>query len=309
VIVDVHAHYFPPAYFEHIERPLVVPPSAVLGHQSLSERLELLDRTGIDLQVLSIGQAQPYLASPEGACDAARMLNDALAELCTAHPRRFRAFASLPLPHVEESLREIERAAHIDAVVGYTLGCSVADRPLDDEIFAPVFEELGRRQSCVLLHPIGRAPAGGPSGAAPGAHNLTWLVGAPMEDTEAALRLVLSGVTERHPGLRIIVPHLGGSIPFLLDRLARVSRRPTMVQDIRALYFDTVSGSRPSLRCACETVGSDRLLFGTDYPYCDPAEFDAHLSYLSDVGLAEDDVRRIAGQRAVELLGLGAPDR
>lgn len=300
MIVDIHAHYFPPEYFRLIGRELTVPPSAALGRQNLSERLHLLDLTGIDVQVLSIGNAQPYLESKERALEAARLLNDSLVELCTSHPGRFRTFASLPLPYVEESLAEIQRTAAADAVVGFTMGCSVADLTLDDEAFAPVFAELGKRRSCVLLHPTGRA-----LGASTVQHNLPWLLGAPMEDTEAAIRLVLSGTLERHPGLRVIVPHLGGSVPFLSARIARVSRRPEVLDGFRALYFDTVSGSTAALRCACETVGSDRLLFGTDYPYCDTEEFRAHLAYLSDAGLPAGDVRRIAGDRAADLLGLG----
>lgn len=300
MIVDVHAHYFPARYFELLGRPVRLPPSAVLGTQNIQERLEILDTLGIDVQLLSIGNGQPYLPSARAGRDATLMLNDSLIELCNQYPGRFRVLASLPLPHAEASLAEIDRLSSIDTVVGFTFGCSVGDRQLDDEIFAPIYGELDDRGAVVLLHPVA-----GLTGTWLGDYNLAWLVGAPVEDTVAALRLVLSGTTRRHPGVRFVVPHLGGTVPFLVARMARISRRPDLADELRRLYFDTVSGSTASLRCACAALGPDRLLFGTDYPYCDVEEFTCHLRYLSDAGLDQRLVDRIAGQLAADLFGLG----
>jgi len=299
VILDVHAHYYPPAYFERLGRELSLPPTAPLGSQSLAERLDLLDRTGVDAQLLSIGNAQPYLPSRKDAQDAARVLNDELADVCEQHPGRFRALAALPLPHVDESLAEIERAAGLAPVVGYTLGCSVGGQQLDDAGFVPVLEELDRRRATVLLHPVG-----GGSGPGLEGYNLSWLVGAPFEDTLTALRLVLSGTVERFCALRFVVPHLGGTIPFVFARLGRLARQPGVLEGLRSLYYDTVSGSVASLACACATIGADRLLFGTDYPFGDEAQFVHHLEHLSHAGLAAAELRAVAGERAVALFGL-----
>jgi hypothetical protein len=143
---------------------------------------------------------------------------------------------------------------------GVTLGTSVAGRQLDDPVFEPVSAELDQRGSVVFLHPVGQDDTAWLAG-----HNLAWLAGAPFEDTAAALRLILAGVTDRYPRIRFIVPHLGGTIPFLL---ARVTRKSTaeITGGLRSMYYDTVSGSPDALTSACRAFGTDRLLFGTDYP-------------------------------------------
>jgi len=148
MIVDVHAHYYPPQYLERIGHPGPPSVAAALAHQGIDERIALLDRVGIDTQVLSVSQAQPYLPGARDAAEAATLANDLFAELCEAHQGRFLTFAALPLPHVDESLAEIARTLQNPSVVGVTIGCSVAGRQLDDPVFRPVFAELDRRGAC-----------------------------------------------------------------------------------------------------------------------------------------------------------------
>lgn len=299
MIIDVHAHYYPRTYLERIGRPELPPAPAVLGHLAMDERLDLLDRVGIDAQVLSVSQAQPYLPDARDAADAAELANDLYVEVCQAHRGRFFTFAALPLPHVDESLAEIARTAESSSVVGVTIGCSVAGRQLDDPVFEPVFDELNRRRSTVFLHPVGQEKVPFLAG-----YNLAWLVGAPFEDTVTALRLIMAGVLERYPNLRFIVPHLGGTIPFLLPRLTR--QTPDKVgEGLRTMYYDTVSRSTTALGCACDAFGAGRLLFGTDYPYCNQTELRRHLSYLDDSELDTATAARIKGGTAAALLGIG----
>ncbi|MGA9114238.1 MAG: amidohydrolase family protein [Candidatus Dormiibacterota bacterium] len=304
MVIDVHAHHYPKQYLERIGRPGLPPAAAAaLAYQDIGQRLELLDRVGIDTQVLSVSQAQPYLPAAADAADAARLINDLYADVCRDHPGRFYAFAALPLPHVDESLEEIARTLDTRWMVGVTIGCSVSERQLDDPIFEPVFQELDRRQTPVFLHPVGQEETSWLAGS-----NLPWLVGAPFEDTAAALRLVLGGVIDRHPGIRFIVPHLGGTIPFLLARVTRKSD-DRVRSGLARLYYDTVSGSTDAVVCSCHAFGADRLLFGTDYPYCDEAEFEHHLTYLDDCGLEPAALQGVRGGAAANLLHLdrGAP--
>jgi predicted TIM-barrel fold metal-dependent hydrolase len=301
MIIDVHAHYYPPRYLDLIGRPGLPPAAAAaLAGQSIGERLALLDRTGIDTQVLSVSQAQPYLPDPRRAAEAAKAGNDLYADLCAAYQGRFLAFAALPLPHAEPSLAEIARVADLQAVVGFTMGCSVGGRQLDDPELEPVFAELDRRGSVVFLHPVGHDDTPWLAG-----HNLAWLVGAPFEDTAAALRLVLAGFPDRYPNLRFIVPHLGGTIPFLLARVTRKSA-VEISRGLRGMYYDTVSGSAEAVTSAGHAFGTDRLLFGTDYPYCDEPQFRHHLSYLGDAGLDAGELERVRGGTAAALLGTAA---
>jgi 6-methylsalicylate decarboxylase len=300
MVIDVHAHYYLNRYLEAIGRPELPPPTALLNHLTIDERLSLLDRTGVDTQVLSVSQAQPYLPEPRRAAQAAKLGNDLYADVCAAHHGRFLAFAALPLPHVEESLAEVARVADISSIVGFTIGCSVNGHQLDDPLFGPLFAELDRRRSVILLHPVGQETTPWLAG-----HNLAWLVGATFEDTAAALRLVQSGMLDRYPRLNVIVPHLGGAIPFLAARLAHRGS-PEILRGLNGLYYDTVCGSTDSFASACKVFGADRLLFGTDYPFCSEPEFRHHLSYLGENGLDAADLAQVTGGTAARLLGAAA---
>ncbi len=268
----------------------------------MAERMALLDETGIDAEILSVSQAQPYLPAAAESAGAAQLANDLYQELCSQYPRRFYTFAALPLPHIDASLEEIERIAASPYCVGFTMGCSVAGRPLDDPVFQPVFEELDHRHCVVFLHPVGREDISWLAD-----YNMAWLVGAPFEDTVTALRLVLSGTTRRYPHIRFIVPHLGGTLPFLSARIMRQNDDSTVIQELRKMYYDTVSGSPAALDIAAGAFGAGHLLFGTDYPYCTATEFAHHLAYLGDAHLGEEDLISIRGREAAQLLGISPP--
>jgi predicted TIM-barrel fold metal-dependent hydrolase len=313
--IDVHAHYFPAEYIDCLAR---------LGHSdaraavarapgarvTLDERVGLLDEVGIDLQVLSVVSPGPYLPRAADATEAARLANDIYADVCRRYQGRFAAFGTLPLPHVEAALAEIERCLDTLGMLGITVGCSVAGRSLDDPAFEPVFAELDRREAVLFLHPVG-------AGAGPGTadYGLTWMVGAPFEDTVAALRLVLSGLTTRYPHLRVIVPHLGGTLPFLLQRLddaadrQRATGEPLRIAEppsalVRRFWFDTVNSHPAALRCACESFGADRLLLGTDFPYLAGPKFRRCVTYIEEAGLPAADTAAILGENARALLRL-----
>jgi aminocarboxymuconate-semialdehyde decarboxylase len=179
----------------------------------------------------------------------------------------------------------------------------VLGRPLDDPAFEPVWAELDRRAAVVFLHPMG---TGAPM---TDAYGLTWMVAGCFEDTTAALRLVLSGLTTRYPNVKIIIPHLGGSIPFLWQRvLDSLDRNPTSAVDptlaLRRLYYDTVNETPAALRCTCETVGASRLLLGTDYPYLLGDKFKRCVTYVQESGLRQTEVDAILEHNAEALLGL-----
>ncbi len=300
MVIDIHAHYYPPEYLEKIGRADLPPrQAAALASQSMGERLALLDTRGIDTQILSISQAQPYLPRESEAAGAASLLNDVYLELCHTHPSRFYTFVALPLPHIDAALRELERTWSSSKTVGVTLGCSVGGLALDDPVFEPIFQELNRIHAVVFLHPVGRDDIPWLAG-----DNLEWMVGAPFEDTVTALRLVMAGVTRRHPQITFIVPHLGGTLPFLAARILRKNDAQGLSAGLQSLYFDTVSGSPSSLAQAAETFGANHLLFGTDYPYCSAEEFAHHLSYLQDNTWESGVLDAIRGKQAAALLNL-----
>src|SRR3954452_19498243 len=313
--IDGHAHYFPAPYMSFLARHGREGTGRAEGAPiTLDQRLEMLDAVGIDLQVLSISASTPYSLPEAAVIEASRLANDLYVDLCRQYPGRYLAFATVPLPYVDAALRELERALALPEGVGITLGCSIAGRPLDDPAFAPFFAELDRRGTVLFLHPQG-------IGAGPGTadYGLTWLIGATFEDTVTALRLLFSGWLERYPRIRTIVPHLGGPLPFLKQRVddlaaanvAREQKREIGPDEMpsrwyRKLWYDTVNSHPAALRCACETFGPDRILLGTDYPYLVGPRWEPLVRYVENAGLSPQDTEAILGGNAQALLGVPA---
>ncbi|HEY7067073.1 MAG TPA: amidohydrolase family protein [Chloroflexota bacterium] len=311
--IDVHAHYFPPEYLAALSR--LAGGAAETEHRlaggrlPLDERADLLAEIGVDLQVLSAGQRQPYLEREADAVAAARLANDLYADACRAYPSRYAAFGTVPLPHVDAAIAEVGRCLDTLGMVGIGVGCSVAGRPLDDPAFEPFWAELDRRGTALFLHPVG---AGVQEGEDP--YALAWMVGAPFEDTLAALRLVLSGVTTRYPNIRVIVPHLGGTLPFLWARVdgfgqsrgitAGVDLSEGLGVYLRRLWYDTVNTYPDALRCACSAFGADRLLMGTDFPYLQGPRLRRCVTYVEEAELSAAETAAILGGNAQALLRL-----
>src|SRR5262245_50904800 len=236
--IDVHAHYFPQEFVDCVARvvdPAITRTTARAPGQGLDldERLALMDSAGIDMQVLSASAAQPYAPNRGDAVEAARLGNDIYADVCKRYPGRFAAFGAVPLPHVDAAIAEVERCLDTLGFKGITTGCSVAGRQLDDAAFEPLWAELDRRAPARFLHPLGMG-----FGAELQGYGLDWLIGALLEDTIAALRLVLSGVTTRYPNIKVIVPHLGGTIPFAMGRVGGANAAARARTGQPPVYFE-----------------------------------------------------------------------
>jgi predicted TIM-barrel fold metal-dependent hydrolase len=308
--IDVHAHYYDQRFTEtmHGHGTTWTGWSSAPGRDvTLEDRLELMDEAGIGLQVLCVGAHQPYLPDLQAATAAARFANDYYRQVVERGGRRLAAFGCVPLPHVDAALAEAARCLDELGMRGINVGCSVAGRALDDPEFEPFWAELERRHAVAFLHPLG---AGVPLSEA---YGLTWMVGGCFEDTIAALRLVLSGLTTRHSRVKIVVPHLGGTLPFLWQRLADVAERQRAARgqeggiDLKAaaqrLYFDTVNEEPAALRCACDTVGPSRLMLGTDFPFLAGPKFKRCVTYVQEAGLPGAVVDQILETNAQQLLG------
>jgi aminocarboxymuconate-semialdehyde decarboxylase len=307
--IDVHAHYYPPEVvdaYTRLGRLSGNPQMAPAGRVTLDERLDLLVEAGIDLQILCCGANQPYVDRAEEAVAIARLVNDLYADLSKGPNTRFGAFATLPLPHVDAAIDEMGRCLDTLGMLGVNIGTSVAGRPLDDPLFAPVLAELDRRQAVLFLHPQGVG-----AGPMADAYGMTFMIGACFEDTITSIRLVMSGLTARYPNVRIIVPHLGGTLPFLMQRIEDHTQRmlysgqPVAVTQpsaaIRSLYFDTVNNYPAALRCSCEAVGADHIMLGTDFPFLFVKPC---VEYIQQSGLPAQDIDTILNRSAQRLLGL-----
>ena len=309
--IDIHAHYYDEAFMAAMsgfggawEGFISAPGKTV----TMDGRVELMDEAGIEVQVLSVGAHQPYLEDRSKATQAGRFANDCYQDLVVRHPGRFKAFGCVPLPHVDEALREASRCLDELGMAGINLGCSVLGRGLDEPAFDPFWADMDRRGAVVALHPLG---IGVPLSDA---YGLTWMVGGCFEDTIAGLRLALSGLLDRHSRVRVIVPHLGGTIPFLFQRLADAADRQRQMRGEHAgidpkaavlrLYFDTVNEDPAALRCTCETVGASQVMLGTDFPFLAGAKFKRCVTYIEEAGLPPNEVEAILDINAERLLGL-----
>jgi aminocarboxymuconate-semialdehyde decarboxylase len=306
-LIDVHAHAFSAAYVDLLEqlgaRDEVLAPARMVvagaPELALRERLALMDESGVERQILSMSAATPYFDDAASAVRAARFLNDEHAATCRAHPARFAFFATLPLPHVDAALAELARACDELGAVGATFTTSILGRPLADPGFAPVLAELERRAAVVFLHPPGLACASELIRAS----GLAWSLGAPVEDALCALQLMQADVPGRYPRLKIILPHLGGFLPFLRYRLDRGAERrfppdaPPSAQ-MRRFWYDTANGEPDALRHAALAYGVDRLVWGSDYPYWTGDSYRRAVEYVALAGFTDVELAGIRRENA-----------
>ena len=284
VRIDVHAHLYPAEFLQGMERRGVdlTPNSGMAPGISadLDQRLEMMASAGVEMQVLSPGGNHPYLPDAAKAIECAHFANDLYKEAVELHPGQLASFGCVPLPHLDHAIREAARCLDELGFAGIALGCSVGGRPLDDPEFEPFFAELDRRNTVVFVHPVG---AGTPTNES---YGLPWLVGACFEDTITALRLVRSGLTSRFPGISFIVPHLGGTIPFLVSRIqmlehafgvgpGRLELSPEEVREgIASFYYDlTAATSEAQLGAILKLVPVSQLLMGLDFPFMPKSTF------------------------------------
>jgi aminocarboxymuconate-semialdehyde decarboxylase len=314
--IDIHGHYYPNAYLDMLDRfggggtgtAIARAADGSGSPQELQARFEMFDRAGVKMQILSSAPQLPYFENRDNAITAARFINDAFAELVSRYPDRFVAYASTPLPHVDASIAEMARCLDTLGMVGVTMGTSVLEKSVADPAFAPFWEEMNRRGVILFFHPHG---LGACSPLISAATKLTWPIGASVEDTMVVAHLIGNAIPFRYPRVRIIVPHLGGDISMLMQRLDNQrgmflpagSELPSATA--RRFWYDTVSHAYlPALRCACESFGTDRMLLGSDYPYESGNVYQRCVDYIADAGLTAQQVEAIRDRNAQALVRL-----
>lgn len=308
--IDFHAHYWTDDYLDLVaglgkKDTDTQCGMGAGGGDELVARLALMDRAGVAMQILSACPQMPYSVDRDAAVRVARFVNDQYAAVVKAHPTRFRAFVSTPMPHMDESIAEIARGLDELGMVGVCVNATVLDRPLIDEAFAPFFAELDRRGAILYIHPAGNSCCS----SLIADHHLTWEVGAPMEDTISVMQLITNGIPSRYPNIRIINSHLGGAMPMLMQRIDNQYRwespdtpeQPSIAA--KRMWYDTVGhGHVPALQAAIETFGADRLVLGTDFPYEAGDIFVRAIEYISDPRISPTDSKLILEQNAAALL-------
>src|SRR6266704_774732 len=251
MIVDLHAHYFPKDYnaillriggrsLPEAARPSTARPMRNDDPSEIATRLKQMDDAGVQLQVLSPAASPPYAEKEADAVEAARLINDSYAELAQTYPGRFNAVVSLPLPHIDAALREMERGLDRLGMLGVSMTCSCFDRSTAEAEFEPLYAEMNRRGAVLNYHPI----QNGICSPMINDYKFTVSVGASLEDAAIVLHLIARRVPERYPNITYVIPHLGGLIPMQLQRLDNQvpSRYPGLPerpsQTARRFYYD-----------------------------------------------------------------------
>lgn len=315
--IDIHGHIYPNDYLELLESmggggtgtriARMVTGSG--SNDELQSRFQMMDRAGVQIQVLSPAPQLPYFEREESAVKAARFINDSYAEYVRRYPDRFVAYVSVPLPHVDAALEEMRRGLDTLGMVGVNMGTSVLTRSVADPMFDPFWEEMNRRGVILFFHPHGL----GACSPLIQDYGMTWPIGAPIEDSVLVGHLLGKQIAKRFPRVRIIVPHLGGDISLLVNRMDNQkslfmpadAEKPSVT--VRKFWYDTVSHAyAPALRLACEALGADRFLLGSDYPYETGELFQRCVDYIKTpgTGLTAAQIEAILDRNAQGLFQL-----
>jgi predicted TIM-barrel fold metal-dependent hydrolase len=324
-VIDLHVHYYTDAYVSAVvdagtiktyrrgDGRLValwrsgVALTVVDPHPGVEQRIEMMDEVGVQTQVLSVPSPNAYFLDPKPAERLARSVNEEFAEICRAHPGRFESLAMLPLHDVDRALGVLDDSLGPLGMKGAMILSNVNGTPLDDPGLESFWEAANDVGLLVYVHPTV------PDAPHHDKNALAIAVGFFSESTLALARLSYSGVFERYPDIRWVFSHLGGTLPFMLPRLdsywrqfedcrERSSRPPS--DFMSGLLFDTASKHRPAIQCAIDTLGSERLVFGSDYPHV-PGGTAPYLEALEPFAFEPGQREAILSGRARTLLDGG----
>lgn len=323
-VIDVHNHYYPPAFIDALRagnselkvrddaegNPVLYSPGdaniAVPGHRDIAYRETVLAAEGVDRQLISLTCPGTLLESPERSAKLAALVNDAFAEVMASRGSRFTALATLPLNDPSASVAEFERVRKL-GFKGCMLMGNVNGVPLADKRYWPLWERAGDAGAVMYIHPT--FPLGV---EAMQEYWLMPLVGFLFDTTLAAAHLVFAGIPERFPGIKWVLGHLGGTIPYLAERLdrgfnafaeCRKDLKLPPSEHLKRFYYDTVNFDPAALRLAIEFAGVEQILAGSDYPH-QIGSIPKMLGAIRGLGLPPADEARILGGNAARLLGV-----
>ena len=328
--VDIHCHYLNPEVAARLGPldPKTRDPLFVFSNSTTREvnarqvqerapklsnieaRLKDMDRMGIDVQAVSPAPNQlAYWTDPGLGAEIARTVNDRLADIVAMHPDRFVALGSVPLQNVDLAIAELDRCVGGLGFRGVELvpnvnGTDLTDPKLGLEKFFARAEALG---IVLFLHPLGFT-----QGERLRDHYFNNVIGNPMETTIAASHLIFDGVMERHPKLKVVLPHAGGFLAHYWARMdhahrarpdcrAVISKPPSSY--LRKMYFDTIAFDPRMLRQMIDVYGAGHVLLGTDYPY-DMSETNPVGAIGQVPRLSRADREKIEGGNAAKLLDI-----
>ena len=327
--IDIHAHLAPQCLWQAIEdggewygmhyqsgdRDTLVTRPGRAGRISPKakftpeQRLEDMDQSGTDVQVVSIqAQVMGYHLPADAGLSHAREFNDEVAGMARQWPERFAGMATLPMQDVDAAIAELDRAVNTLGLKGAELDTEVNGKNWDEPEFLPLFQAAESMGAVLFYHP---QPQHNMMVDRIERYSLPNSIGVPMEDALITATLILGGILDKCPDLKVCIAHGGGPACVLMNRIDRgwserrqgqvIANPPSTYQ--RKLYYDCITMSEPALRFLIDTVGADRVVLGSDWPFVtwDPSPAGWIQSLQS---LTAEEKELILGKNLEGLLGI-----
>lgn len=313
-VIAIEEHYWDAELMANFSKPETQRSGDMLEnlHDLGAHRIAAMDAAGIDMQVLSHGAPSGQGLSADIAVQTVRAANDRLHRAIALHPARFAGFAALPTANPEAAADELDRCVSELGMCGAMVHGLTNGVFLDDRRFWPILARAERLGVPIYLHPAAPHPQVMDAYYKdyvqdfPLVMRAAW--GFTVEAATQAIRLVLSGVFEKHPGLQFILGHMGETLPFLLWRIDQALSRPGQESmSFRSLFSEhfhiTTSGhfSTPALMCVMTEMGIDRLMFAVDWPFVanEPA-----MHWIENLQISQADKTKLLASNARRLLRL-----
>lgn len=324
MIIDVHNHFYPKAYLEMVKKGGCVAQAAEddegnlliiyegdfnivdRGHADEDFRLTQLDRCGIDAQVMTMTTPGVHIEEPGRGIEMARASNEGFAEIAEKSGGRYAPLAALPLQAPKAAADELVHAVTKLGLKGGTLFTNICGKTLDLPEFRPVFEAAASLGVPLFVHPTTPVPARMFLD-----FRLAATVGFTTDTTVCFARLIFSGLLDEIPGIRLVASHLGGTLPFLAERLdrgfeaypecKRPKRRPS--DYLKEIFYDCVLFDPRTVRFAMDTLGVRQFMVGSDYPH-QIGSLEKAVKVISDLDLTDPEKELVFGTNAKELFGV-----
>jgi len=324
--IDLHSHFFPIEALRDPAKYQDRAPKIVLDQGKLSvtsqigmraglgagaydpvARIKALDDMNIDLQAISPSPILLfYWEEPTVAARFSRVQNEAIQAVVQRHPDRFVGFGGVPLQSVGDSIAIAQEAKNI-GLKGLEIGNAVGDKPLDDPLFEPFFAAAQELDMLLFVHPL----EGGVNADDPLAGILGNVLQFTFRTTLMVERMILKGMFERYPNLRLCLSHGGGLLAFNIWRLDHsyglrpelkkvIPRKPS--EYLKDIYFDSIVHSVAALQYLVQVVGADRVVIGTDYPMA-MGDFEP-VEKVKQLNLSDAERERVLGGNGRRVLKL-----
>jgi len=325
MLIDIHHHYYPKIYIDFMsartESPRIFerdgkkfyaghPPGSPLAIPfsdyffDIEKKIEKANAAGIDKIAVNLGSPWTNFLEPREATQMTRKTNDDIAEKVRRYPDKLYGLAAVPLKDRENYLEELDRAILDLGLSGVLVGTNINGTYLDSPDFRPFFKRVEELGVPLFLHPT--TPAGYKTMEE---HQIVDIVGFTTETSMVIGKLIFGGVLEECPKLKLVAPHAGGCLPYLVGRFdifynadprCREHAKKPPSQYLKNLYYDCIAYSSDSLRCVYALAGADHMMFGTDEPF--PLNMEMLTGNIRGMGLSEKEEELIYHKNAEKLL-------